>query len=297
VRVLVTGAAGFLGSHLVERLLTDRHEVTGLDDLSTGRLADLAAARRRRGLSFTRFDVTGDDLPDLVAHDRPEAVVHLAAAQVAGPLGHTRTTVLGAVALLEACLDAGVRKLVLTCGAEVYGRPRGIALTERAGLAPVTAAGAAQVGALAALGACGPALATTALVLAEVYGPRRRVGVVAELARALVTREPVAVPAGRQGPDLVHVDDAVDAVVRALDDRADGRRLHVSSGVVTPLREVHRLLAAAAGVPAALAAAPAAPSYALLDNGGIRRALGWEPTTALAEGLAATLEWARGEWG
>jgi UDP-glucose 4-epimerase len=87
-----------------------------------------------------------------VAHDRPEVVCHLAAAGGADPVAHTQTTVLGTVRLLEACVAAGVRKVVIGCGAEVYGAPRTVPISERAGMLPTMAPGAAQVGALAALG-------------------------------------------------------------------------------------------------------------------------------------------------
>jgi UDP-glucose 4-epimerase len=294
MRVLVTGAAGFLGSHLVDRLLADGAQVTGLDDLSSGRLDNLAEARRRRGLSFSRFDVASSGLPELVAHDRPEVVCHLAAARGDDPLLHTRTTVLGTVQLLQACVAAGVRKVVLGCGAGIYGVPRTLPVTERAGLAPTTAQGAADVAALAALGTCRGRLQTTALVLDEVYGPRARTGVVASLARAAVAGEPATVGgAGRR--DLVYVDDAADALVRALGEAADGRRLHVGTGTGTPVRDLHAQVArlAGSGAGARPGAAAVEDVDVVLDNGGIRRALGWEPTTPLEEGLRATLAWAR----
>src|SRR2546426_1113781 len=78
MRVLVTGAAGFLGSHLADRLVADGHLVTGVDDLSSGHLTNLAAARKRKGFAFHHFDVTAPLVGDLVALENPDVVVHLA---------------------------------------------------------------------------------------------------------------------------------------------------------------------------------------------------------------------------
>jgi len=122
VRVLVTGAAGFIGSNLVDRLLAAGHVVVGVDDLSRGRLENLAVARsaneRRPGaFSFSQFDVTDPLFPELVSRAAPEVVCHLAAqidvrVSVADPLLDARLNVLGTINVLEACRQGGVRKLV-----------------------------------------------------------------------------------------------------------------------------------------------------------------------------------------
>lgn len=309
MKVLVTGAAGFIGSHLVDRLLADGHTVTGLDDLSTGRLDNLAQARATKGLRFHRFDLTGADLPALVARDRPDVVCHLAAQldvrrSVADPLHDARTNVLGTVNVLEACVRAEVPRVVFTSsGGTVYGRPTSLPVSERAALAPASPYGAAKAAAEGYLAAYGRlhGLAGVSLRLGNVYGPRQdphgEAGVVAIFARALGAGQATWIFGdGTSSRDYVHVEDVVDAVLRCLGGKGDGRRLNVGSGVGTSIRELHALVAAAVGAPDAPSFAPPRPGelHAIaLDVGAARRALGWEPTVALADGLAQTVAWVR----
>jgi UDP-glucose 4-epimerase len=291
MRVLVTGAAGFLGSHLCDRLLASSHDVVGVDDLSSGRLENLAAARAA-GLSFSRFDVTNDTLDELVARARPEVVCHLAGT----PAGDPRVDVVGAVAVLSVAAAAGVRKVVLAGDAAVYGRPRSLPVSERAGLAPLTPYAASRAAVEQYAGAF-PGLAVTTLVLGQVFGPRRTTGAVAGMATSLLRGEQLVLPGdGSPRLDLLYVDDAVDAFVRALGPAGDGRRLNVGSGVGVSLRQLHTLLAGLTSTPdePRLAAAARTAPDVVLEVGAARRAIGWEPWTALPDGLAATVEALRG---
>jgi UDP-glucose 4-epimerase len=309
VRVLVTGAAGFVGSHLVDRLVADGHHVTGLDDLSTGTLANLAEARRSKAFGFHRFDITSGDLARLVERDRPDVVCHLAAQMdvrksVADPLHDTRTNVLGTVNVLDACVRASVgRVLFASSGGTVYGQPTALPVTERAALHPTSPYGAAKVAGETYLSAYQAlhGLPGVSLRLGNVYGPRQdphgEAGVVAIFARALLSGKPTRVFGdGRSSRDYVHVDDVVDAFVRCLGGRADGRRLNVGTGTATTVRALHALVAAAAGAPDAPEFAPVRPGElhaVALDSSAARRALGWEPVADLAEGIAQTVGWVR----
>lgn len=294
MRLLVTGAAGFVGSHLVDRLVADGHQVTGLDDLSSGALSSLAEARRSKAFGFHRFDLASPDLPALVARDAPDVVCHLAAR------GDARDVV-GTAALLGACASAGVGRVVLASSGAVYGRAPVLPVTERVALHPLSAAAAAQVGVEAQLEACGHehGLPGVALRLGTVYGPRRSGGAVGSFARALLAGRPGVVHGdGRVVRDLVHVDDVVDALVRCLGGRADGRRLNIGTGTGTTVRAVHTLVAAAVGAPDAPEFAPpraGEPEAVVLDSGAARRALGWEPSADLAEGVAQTVAWWRAQ--
>ena len=278
MRALVTGAAGFLGSHVCDRLVADGHLVTGADDLSTGHLSDLTAVRRRKGFSFHHFDVASDLVGDLVAREQPDVVVHLAPVL---PLQ-----------LLAAARATGSR-VVVAGSAEVYGVTR-TPVTERHGAHPATLAGAHHAAVEAYVHAhVAQGLHAVTLRLTTVYGPRSR-GVVGTWARALGRGRPTHLRGdGSAVRDLVHVDDVVDALVRCLGGKADGRRLNIGTGTATTLRELHAAVASALGRPDAPEYRPATaedlPSV-LVDPGAARRALGWEATVGLREGLARTLQ-------
>lgn len=309
MKLLVTGAAGFIGSHLVDRLVADGHQVTGLDDLSTGKLARLAAARTHRGFRFHRFDITTPELFDVVAKERPDVVCHLAAQgdvrnSVADPLHDARSNVLGTVNVLEACVRASVPRVVFaSSGGTVYGEPSSLPVTERAGVSPVSPVGAAKVAGETYLQAYRQlhGLAGVALRLGNVYGPRQdpggAAGVVAIFARALLDGTPTSVFGdGSSGRDYVYIDDVVDAFLRCLGGKGDGRRLNIGSGVATTVRALHTLVAEAAGAPDAPQFAPTRQGEVheiALDSSAARRALGWEPAVGLADGLARTVDWIR----
>jgi UDP-glucose 4-epimerase len=289
LRVLVTGACGFVGSHLTERLVADGHRVTALDDLSTGRLGNLAAARRTKGLSFHNFDITEPELRDLVTREAPEVVCHLASRRTADAVKDS-ALLPGTVNLLEACVAAGVERVVVASDAAAVYAPTRARITERAGVAPVTPYGAGKVAAETYVQSY--PVSSVVLRLAEVYGPRSRTGVVAELMQSAVKGKPGTLR-GTAPHDLIHVDDAVDAFLRCLGGKADGRRFNIGSGTGTTPRALHTRISALVGIADApeFAYATAGIAPVLLDSGGARRALGWEPAVGLDAGLTRTWEW------
>jgi UDP-glucose 4-epimerase len=314
MRFLVTGAAGFIGSTLVDRLIADGHDVVGLDDLSSGKLANLADAReankeRRGAFSFVKMSVTSPDLAGAVAKARPEVVCHLAAQidvrkSVADPVNDATINVLGTINLLSAAVAAKARKVVFTSsGGSLYGSQDKLPVSERVKPSPESPYAASKAAGELYLNAFAKmyGLQYTALALANVFGPRQdphgEAGVVAIFGRAMLAKEPTKVFGdGGNTRDYVFVDDVVDAFVKASGERGNGKRLNIGTGVQTTDRRLHTVVAAAAGAKDDPEHAPPrlgdARSIAL-DASAARAAIGWEPWTALEDGVKATVEWIR----
>lgn len=310
MRVLVTGGAGFIGSTLVDRLLADGHRVTVLDNLCTGHLGNLAAARdanrsRPGCFGFTKADISAGGLAELVARAHPEVVCHLAAQvsvrrSVSEPLADATTNLLGTVGLLEAARRAGVRKVVFaSSGGSIYGNPTRLPVSERAGVDPHSPYAAGKAAAELYLGAWREmyGLHFTSLALGNVYGPRQdphgEAGVVAIFCRAMLAGEATRVFGdGGQSRDYVFVDDVADAFARALE-AGDDRRFNIGTAVSTTDLALHSLLAAATGAADRPQFAPARLGdlrAISLDPTAARAGLGWAPFTSLEEGVARTVE-------
>ena len=302
MRVLVTGGAGFIGSHLADRLVADGHDVVVVDDLSTGRREQVDGSCR-----FVELDITSPELLPLVEEVAPEVVLHLAAQMdvrksVADPLHDTRTNVLGTVNVVTAASRSGVRKVVFaSSGGTVYGEPESLPVTEDAPLRPASPYGAAKAAGETYVAAFGRlhGVAWTNLRLGNVYGPRQdphgEAGVVAIFGTAMLQgRQTLVFGDGSSSRDYVHVDDVVEAFVQCLDGRTDGGTFNVGTGRSTTVRELHTLMAKACG--AADAPEHREPrlgelQHIALDPSALREVTGWEPTADLEEGLAGTVAW------
>ncbi|GAC1610896.1 MAG: GDP-mannose 4,6-dehydratase [Mycobacteriales bacterium] len=304
---LVTGGAGFIGSHLVDRLTAAGQQTVVVDDLSTGRRDNLSAAERTGRCRFVELDITNPRLPALLEEVRPGVVFHLAAQMdvrksVTDPLHDTRINVLGTVNVLTGCVRAGVDKLVFaSSGGTVYGDPAALPVREDAPLHPRSPYGAAKASGETYIAAFGRlyGLRWTSLALGNVYGPRQNpygeAGVVAIFGWAMhAGRQTVIFGDGGSARDYVYVDDVVASFMACDDARTDGRRLNVGTGRETAIRELHRMMAAAAGV-------PDHPEYRperlgelrriSLDASALTAATGWRPRVDLAAGLRMTLAW------
>ncbi|MEU4244950.1 NAD-dependent epimerase/dehydratase family protein [Actinoplanes sp. NPDC026619] len=304
-RALVTGGAGFVGSHLVQRLLADGLRVGILDDMSSGTGGNLDEARRvglRTG-DVLVADVAGPDGAEAIARWHPDVVFHLAAQarvtdSVARPYEGARVNVLGTVNVMTAAAAAQVTSVVVaSSGGTVYGEPppgpRGIA--ETAPRRPVSPYGASKAAADLYLDVLERTLGVpvTVLLLGNVYGPRLD----GELGRDVVSccvrdvlhgRPPAVCGDGTQTRDFVHVTDVAAAFARART-RGAGARLNIGSGVETSVNELVGLVCAAAGVPPGKRPVPPRPAEVgrvCLDVSAAARVLGWRPTVPLSEGIA-----------
>ncbi len=294
---MVIGGAGFIGSHLVDRLLAEGHVVDVVDDLSSGSLANLADARAAGGeLKFHHLDVRSDDLASVIARREAEVVFHLAWLVP----GRHRTADLGGslhglLNVLEAAAAHGVTKVVTTVPAVAwYGDvpAREQPVKEARHPEPTGPEGIVAGAGVALLAHVRRErdLEFTALAMTNVYGPRQRPdgGVVAAFVHAAAERAPAVLHGdGRQTRDLLYVDDAVDALVRAAS-RGSGLVINVGTGVGTPVRELWEAVAGAGapthrGDPGRVGVQrfALAPTRARIH-------LAWAPWTELATGLRAT---------
>jgi UDP-glucose 4-epimerase len=293
---LVIGGAGFIGSHLVDRLLADGLAVDVVDDLSTGSLGNLAEARSMAGtLKIHHLDAGAPECASLVGMRRPDVVYHLAAV----PRGDASPEQLASafstsMAVIEAARHHRVAKIVTAIPATaVYGRPasKEVPVKER----PLEPRGVRGVVARATVDLLeiardDDAIEFTALALANVYGPRQRPagGVVAEFADAArARRSPVITGDGRQTRDFVYVDDVVDALVRA-GGRGSGLVINIGTGTQTPVRDLWQLVGGPNGAEPAPAPAPVDELVRFaVSPVRARIHLGWSPWTELPDGIAS----------
>jgi UDP-glucose 4-epimerase len=304
-RALVTGGAGFIGTHLVEALQRDGYAVWVADDLSAGR-ADKLAGAIAAGAELERLDVR--DPPALSAfaqRARPEVIFHLAAqvdvgVSVRDPSLDLRVNVEGTINVLEAAVAAGAPRVVLaSTGGAIYGDGQSLPLAEDAGTAPLSPYGQSK---LAAEGYCAlysrshPVI-PVALRFANVYGPGQEVrgegAVVAAFCEQLVANRPGRVFGdGGQTRDFLYVADAVRAMILAASS-SEPAVLNVGTGKETSVLDLGRCLWGLRGAVFEPQFEPARPgevrrSALAADRAG--EAMGWRPQTGLEEGLARTLE-------
>ena len=294
MNVLVVGGAGFLGSHLVDRLIAEGNTIDVVDDLSSGSLANLADARGAGGgLKIHTLDVLADEFPSLVARRPPDVVYHLAWLPPGrGPATQAGLAMQGMIAVLEAVRTLGSKVVTALPGAALYGDVplRDLPIKEGHAWSPVGLHGivAKAVVDLLNLYRAEHTVEFTALAMSTVYGPRQRPdgGVVGSFAHALRNDVgPLIHGDGRQTRDFLYVDDAVDALVRA-GARGGGLVVNIGSGVGTSIRDLWTTMAGpGAKAPVAAPRRPNDVSWFALSPTRARIHLAWAPFTDLRVGL------------
>ncbi|MDQ7841953.1 MAG: NAD-dependent epimerase/dehydratase family protein [bacterium] len=297
-RVLVTGGAGFIGSHVVDALLARGCLVTVVDDLSTGRAENLPP-----GVDLHRLDIASADFLSLVRDRHPELVVHLAAQasvsrSVADPIADATTNALGTINLLRACVQARVRKVVFTAsGGTAYGETKEPA-TEDLPLLPISPYGITKLAGELYLRhfQAEHGLSYVSLRLANIYGPRQdpagEAGVVAIFSHRMLTgQQPVIFGDGRCVRDYVYVADVVEAVMVSVGHAGHGS-YNIGTGRGTTVNELYSALARLCNFDRPATYGPPRPGdlrYSVLDPSRSERELGWSSRFSLEEGLAQTV--------
>lgn len=309
MRTVVTGGAGFIGSHLVDLLIANGHEVVVIDNLSRGQLSNLSDAQDTGKLTFVEADLLEVDFNEFLGQHKPEVIFHLAAQidvrhSVVDPLHDAETNILSTIRIADAARQHGVRKVVFTSsGGSIYGEPDSFPVSEDAPVDPHSPYAASKVSGEIYLNTYRHlyGLDCSHIAPANVYGPRQdpfgEAGVVAIFSQHLLSGAATRVFGGGDNTrDYVYVGDVVRAFYLASGEIGGGMRFNIGTSVETSDRQLHTLVAEAAGsqddpefAPARLGDVPrSALSYARAKD-----VLGWEPEVDIKQGVANTVEYFR----
>lgn len=302
MRVLVTGGAGFIGSHVVDAFLDAGHQVAVVDDLSTGKRSNLNPRA-----AFYKVDIRAPELADVFAAEKPDVVSHQAAKanvreSMVKPILYADVNILGSLNLLETCRAHGVKRIIYaSTGGASYGEPQYLPVDEDHPINPLDPYGASKhhVEHYLHLYWLNYKLPYVTLRYPNVYGPRQdplgEAGVVAIFTGKMLKGEQCVINgAGDQERDFVYVGDVARANVLAL--HAEPGVYNIGSGVGTNVNTIAAELCKATSCTVQPMHGPAKLGEVrkiYLNAEKARKSLGWQPTVSLADGLQRTVAWFR----
>ncbi len=303
MKVLVTGGAGFIGSHVCDAFQRAGHEVIALDNLSSGKRENLDPRVR-----LAVMDIRSPEAAELIRSERPQVLCHLAAQMdvrrsVEDPRFDAEANILGMLNLLEAARVSGVKKVIFSStGGAIYGEQDVFPAPESHATRPVSPYGVSKASGELYLGyyKAQYGLDYVALRYANVYGPRQNphgeAGVVAIFSQRLVAGQACTIFGdGGQTRDFVFGPDVARANLLAFEKDYVGA-INIGTGIETDINRLYALLAEAAGSTQPVTHAPGKPGEqrrSCIDPSLARKVLGWEPTVGVAEGLRKTVEFFR----
>lgn len=303
MKILVTGGAGFIGSHLVDRLVQEGQEVVVVDDLSTGKRRNV-----NKGAEFYKADIRSSRLENVFRKERPSLIVHLAAQMnvrrsVEDPVFDAEVNVIGTLNLLDLAVKHGVRKIVFaSSGGAVYGEQEVYPAPETHPVRPLSPYGISKLMGEHYLGYYRHVggIQYVALRYANVYGPRQdpdgEAGVVAIFAKKMLGGEqPVINGNGRQTRDFLFVEDVVEANMAVIGQDVEGV-YNVGTAEETTINDLFRILSELTGANFKGIHGPAKKgeqARSVVDITKIRHEVGWDPKVGLHEGLKRTVDFFR----
>jgi len=303
MKVLVTGGAGFIGSHLVDRLVQEGHEVVVVDNLLTGKRRNLNKEAR-----FYKQDIQSSRLERVFRRERPLLVMHLAAQvdlrrSVEDPIFDAQVNILGTLNLLEQAVKYGTRKVIFSSsGGAIYGEQDVFPAPESHPIRPLSPYGISKLNGEQYLAYYQRVSGIQHVILrySNVYGPRQdpegEAGVVAIVTgKMLAGEQPIINGNGRQTRDFVFVDDVVEANLAVMGKEVQGI-YNVGTAEETSVNDLFRLLVELTNANCKELHGPAKKgeqARSVVDISRLRQELGWEPKVTLREGLKRTVEFFR----
>lgn len=305
MKILVTGGAGFIGSHVCDAFVARGHDVTALDNLSSGKRENLDPKVR-----LVELDIRSPEAASLIESERPDVICHLAAQMdvrrsVEDPRFDAESNILGMLNLLEAARKSGTKKIIFSStGGAIYGEQDIYPAPESHPTRPVSPYGVSKASGELYLGYYHAqyGLKYTALRYANVYGPRQNphgeAGVVAIFSQRLVSGKTCTIFGdGGQTRDFVFGPDVARANYLAFEKDYVGA-INIGTAIETDINQLYQHLADAAGVTAPAEHAPGKPGEqrrSCVDPSLAKKVLGWEPTVNVKEGLRQTIEYFRAQ--
>lgn len=303
MKILVTGGAGFIGSHISDKLIEKGHEVIIIDNLSTGKKENLNSRAK-----FFQVDIKNyQEIEKVFAETKPECICHQAAhasvrESVEDPINDAKNNILGSINLIKCAIKHNIKKFVFaSTGGAIYGDADILPTPETYPAKPVSPYGVTKLSTEQYLYCYNflNKLNYTILRYANVYGPRQdpfgEAGVVAIFCQKLIAnQQPIINGNGKQTRDFVYASDVADTNLKALENNKSGEVYNIGTGIQTDINKIFQELNKISGQNIKEVHGqekPGEQKTSCLNIKKIKRELNWEPKVKLEEGLKETYQW------